>query len=111
MEVKPGDIYSVVSGDTGRFSVVKILAVEPGVLTVRLYTNVYDERPATLDPSTLRLQDADGWIGAAAIPMKPHHLESWEPHLILNQPLREDEMMVRFEPSSRRRIRDLFRRR
>jgi len=42
--------------------------------------------------------------------MKPHHLESWEPRLIFNQPLREDEMMVRFEPPSRRRIRDLFRR-
>jgi hypothetical protein len=51
VEVKPGDIYSVASDD-GKFSVVKILAVQPGVLTVRLYTNVYDVRPATLDPST-----------------------------------------------------------
>jgi hypothetical protein len=110
MDVKPGDICSVASDDTGRFSVVKILAVQPGVLTVRIYTNVYDERPMTVDPSTLRLQDADGWIGAAAIPMKPHHLESWEPHLILNQPLREDEMEVCFVPARRRRIRDLFRR-
>jgi len=109
VERKAGDIYSVANGD-GRFGVAKILAVQLGVLTVRIYTNVYDERPTTLDTSTLRLRDADGWIGAAAIPMKPHHLESWEPRLIFNQPLREDEMMVRFEPPSRRRIRDLFRR-
>lgn len=105
----PGDTYSVANGD-GSFGVVKILAVQPRVLTVRIYTNVYDERPTTLDPATLRLQDADGWMGAPAIPMKPHHLESWEPRLILNQPLREDETMVRFVPSGRRRIRNLFRR-
>jgi hypothetical protein len=109
VDVSPGDIYSV-AGEDGTFHVAKILAVQPGVLTVRIYTNVYNGRPTSLDPSTLRLQEADGSIGAAAIPMKPHHFESWEPCLILNQPLREDELMVRFAPAGRRRIRDLFRR-
>lgn len=110
MEVAPGDIYSISSGDSN-FAVAKVLVVVPGVLTIRLYTNVYDERPTNLDPSTLRLQDADGRLGAAAIPMKPHHFESWAPRLMMQRPLRDDEMTVRFVLDERRRLRDFFKRR
>lgn len=108
MDAKPGDIYSVRSREA--FAVAKVLAVAPDVLTIRLYTNVYEDRPTSLDPSSLRLQDADGTIGAAAIPMKPDHFMSWEPRLIVNQPLRADEMAVKFVPDDRRRLRNLFRR-
>src|SRR5688572_24700024 len=49
-----GGLYSVESGD-GDFRVAKVLALDPGVVGVRLYKQKFASRPTSVDPSILTL--------------------------------------------------------
>src|SRR4051812_45909052 len=89
-----GGIYSIESGD-GRFGVVKVLALDPGITHVRIYKNKYESRPHTIDPSTLDLgsilTDEDFGIGHA--PLATEGFLSWRPVLIMKTELADDELV------------------
>lgn len=77
-----GETYSVRS-EHG-YQVAKILVVEPGAVHIRLYRNVFPERPRSVDVRTLDLgsiHDPDGF-GIGHLPLTKKTFDSWEPILI-----------------------------
>ena len=90
---RTGGVYSIRSGQGG-FGVVKVLAVDPGVVSIRIYKQKYGERPSTVDPATLTLgslHDPDGF-GIGHAPVAEARFASWEPHLLFVQSVSEDEL-------------------
>ena len=85
MLIKPGGIYSCKSGD-GDFSIVKVLVVEDGGVHARLHKNRYKERPTKIDPKDLQLA-----IGH--VPLSEAGFWNWEPVLLLEQPVTEEELV------------------
>lgn len=85
MVIKPGGIYSCKSGD-GDFSIVKVLAVEDGGVHVRLHTNRYKERPTAVDPKQLK-------VAIGHVPLAEAGFRNWEPVLLMEQPVTEDELV------------------
>src|SRR5947207_9603396 len=69
-DLKVGGIYSV-ENDNGRFGVVKILALEPSIVHIRIYTNSFATRPERIDPSTLYLGSIldDDEFGIGHVPL------------------------------------------
>ena len=64
-----GGIYSIDNGD-GKFGVVKILKLEPGVVHVRVYKNKFAARPTSVQLDELSLgsvKDKDGWRSQISI--------------------------------------------
>ena len=55
-----GGLYSVRDSETG-FRVAKVLALDPGVVSVRLYKQTFTARPETVSPSELTLGSIDLW--------------------------------------------------
>ncbi|MEP6833823.1 MAG: hypothetical protein ABJB74_10525 [Gemmatimonas sp.] len=90
-EIKGGDLFTVRDGDA--FSVLKVLAIEPGRVHVRQYALRYPERPSIVKSSTL-LRDS-GQPGAhsyAHLPLDFDEFLRWEPSLLRSEPLSEDEL-------------------
>jgi hypothetical protein len=85
MVIKPGGIYSVKSGD-GDFSIVKVLVVEDGGVHARLHKNRYKERPTSIDPKELQ-------VAIGHVPLSEVGFRNWEPVLLLEQPVTDDELV------------------
>ena len=89
----PGDIYSVADGD-GRFGVVKVLAIDPGVIHLRIYRNKFDNRPETLDTKQLslgRLGD-EGGFGIGHLPIDVNGFTDWSPEFMVNDGVTPEEL-------------------
>ncbi len=90
---KVGGLYSIRSGE-GDFVVAKVLALDPGVVGVRIYKQKFQSRPVTVDPSSLTLgsvKDPDGF-GLGHIPVPEEGFASWEPQLLLVQGVTDAEL-------------------
>ena len=90
---EPGSLYSV-TGDDGTFAVVKVLARNPGVVSVRFYREKYPARPSQVDPAHLSLGqvgDAEGF-GIGHLPLTERDFILWFPVLIQKGTVSEDEM-------------------
>lgn len=90
---KPGDIYSVDDGE-GKFGIVKVLALDPGVIHLRIYKNKFDNRPASIDTKELslgRLGD-EGGFGIGHIPLDIDGFKAWKPELLTNETVLEEEL-------------------
>ena len=88
-----GGIYSIAS-DSGGFGVVKILALDPGVVHVRLYANQFATRPTQLDPTSLhlgRIGDPGG-LGIGHLPLSESHFAAWQPALVARATVSEGEL-------------------
>jgi len=88
-----GGLYSIES-DEGDFRVAKILALDPGVVGVRIYKQKFVTRPTTIEPSSLTLgsiNDSDGF-GMGHIPVDEDGFASWKPQLLLVQTVTADEL-------------------
>jgi hypothetical protein len=85
MVIKPGGIYSCKSGD-GEFCIVKVLVVEDGAVHARLHKNQFKERPATIDPKELQ-------VAIGHVPLAEAGFQNWEPVLLLEQPVTDDELV------------------
>jgi hypothetical protein len=85
MVIRPGGIYSCMSGD-GDFSVVKVLVVEGGGVHTRLHKNRFKERPDTIDPNELQ-------VAVGHVPLSEKGFRDWEPVLLLEQPVTDDELV------------------
>jgi hypothetical protein len=92
-ELVVGGLYSVETGD-GRFGVVKVLALEPGIVHIRLYKNKFRSRPASVDPGTLSLgsvfEGEDFGIGHT--PLDLEGFMNWQPTLLMNTDVADDEL-------------------
>jgi len=89
-----GGIYSFVSA-RANFGVLKVLVVEDDIVHIRLYKNVFDTRPTTLDPNILTLgsmKDPDGNYGIGHLPMRRAGVEAWQPQLILIGTVSQEEL-------------------
>jgi hypothetical protein len=87
-----GEIYSV-QGERG-YQVAKILVVEPGAVHIRLYKNVFSERPRSVDARMLDLgniHDPDGF-GIGHLPLTKKAFDSWEPMLISRTSVSAEEL-------------------
>lgn len=94
MKYTPGDIYSVDDGG-GEIGIVKVLAIEPGVIHLMIYKNKFSNRPKTVDLKQLslgKLGDEDGF-GIGHIPLDIEGFKNWKPQLIANEPVTEDELV------------------
>lgn len=82
--IKPGGIYSCKSGN-GDFSIVKVLVVEGGGVHACLHKNRYKERPTSVDPEELE-------VAIGSVPLSEVGFRNWEPVLLLEQPVTDDEL-------------------
>jgi hypothetical protein len=89
-----GGIYSIESGE-GTFGVVKVLALEPDSVHVRIYKNKFAARPDNIDPSTLSLGSIldGGDFGIGHVPLEPEGFASWQPVLLMQTELTDEELV------------------
>ena len=90
---KPGSLYSV-TGENGTFSIVKVLARDTGVVSVRLYRERFPTRPSEVDPARLSLGqvgDAEGF-GIGHLPLAERDFALWFPVLVQEGDVSEDEL-------------------
>ena len=89
---EPGEVY-LVAGKKG-YQLAKVLAVDPGIVHIRLYRNVFPQRPSDIDLDTLELgsiQDPDGF-GMGHLPLKYESFAAWGPQYFRRVLVREDEL-------------------
>ena len=78
-----GGLYSVRDSEGG-FRVAKVLAVDPGVVSIRIYKERFEKRPSDIDLAKLSLgsvNDADGF-GIGHMPLAAPTFSSWEPRFL-----------------------------
>jgi hypothetical protein len=76
------------------YKVAKILVVERGAVHIRLYKNVFSERPRSVDESKLALgsiHDPDGF-GIGHLPLTKKTFNSWGPILISRTSVSAEEL-------------------
>jgi hypothetical protein len=92
VQYTPGEIYSV--QNKHGYGIVKILAVDPDIVHIRLYKNTFPERPNRIDPSTLslgKITDPNGF-GIGHLPISQSEFSSWDPVLIAQSKVTPDEL-------------------
>ena len=90
---RAGGLYSTADGK-GRFSVVKILVLEPNAVHVRLYKQRFSSRPTSVDPASLtlgQLNDKDSF-SIGHLPLSKASFASWGPVFISQQSISDDEL-------------------
>jgi hypothetical protein len=92
---RPGDLWSVKTDD-GRYGVAKVLATDEGGVHLRLYSQRFEERPATVNPSELTLGsfgrgDATPF-SIGHLPLSHRSFQDWEPELISHGAVSEEEL-------------------
>ncbi|MBI3410322.1 MAG: hypothetical protein HY040_18440 [Planctomycetes bacterium] len=88
-----GGIYSIDNGD-GKYGVVKILKLEPGVVHVRVYKNKFAARPNSIKVEELSLgsvKDKDGF-GLGHLPISERDFKSWKAVLLATTEVRAEEL-------------------
>jgi hypothetical protein len=76
MDVRDGDLCSVVSGE--RFRVAKILHADEHAVHVRLYADTFWNRPVAVKLDDLTL----GTLGIGHLPLAREEFERWDPIVI-----------------------------
>ena len=94
-----GGLYSIRAGSAGstgegRFAIAKVLAIDPGVVSVRIYNQTFPDRPKQIDPSTLSLGSLKEGLdfGIGHLPLKPDAFEKRSPVFIMKTDVRDDEL-------------------
>ena len=91
--VEIGNLYTV-GEQRERYSVVKILALDEGVIHVRLYNKKFDARPNAVDMSILSAGSVDNpdELGIAHLPLSPEQFHNWQPVFTAQEAVSEDEL-------------------
>jgi hypothetical protein len=89
---EPGGIYS--TSDGSGFGVVKVLAVEPDAVSVRVYRERFPHRPPSVDPSGLSLGSIDdpNGFGVGHLPLAPRDFALWFPVHLATVPVTDSEL-------------------
>jgi hypothetical protein len=88
-----GGVYSIDNGD-GKFGVVKILKLEPGIVHVRVYKNKFAARPSaiTLDELSMgSIKDKDGFA-MGHLPISEKDFAGWKAVLLTKTEVKADEL-------------------
>ena len=88
-----GGVYSIDNGD-GKFGVVKILKLEPGIVHVRVYKNKFATRPTTINLDELSLgsiKDKDGF-GMGHLPISEKDFNGWKAVVLTKTEVKADEL-------------------
>ncbi len=88
-----GGLYSILSAEGG-FRVAKVLALDPGIVSIRIYKPSFATRPKTVGPSDLvvgTIHDTDGF-GIGHMPVSNSTFVSWEPWFIARTEVLESEL-------------------
>lgn len=91
-ELREGGYYSFVDGE--RFSIAKVLKLEPDKVHIRLYKQHFQERPVQVDLSLLTIgtfRDPDGF-GMSHLPLRRETFYRREPVLIAECPVTVNEL-------------------
>ena len=91
--VTEGSIYSTDSGD-GKFGVVKVLKLEPGIVHVRVYKNKFASRPTSIKVEELSLgniNDKDGF-GMGHLPISEKDFKGWKAVLLVKSEVKAEEL-------------------
>ena len=87
-----GGLYSVRDSERG-FRVVKVLAIDPGVVSIRMYKQTFDKRPSKIDPEKLSLGTIhDAEFGIGHLPLDPAAFSAWEPQFLVRSSVTEEEL-------------------
>ncbi|HEU4427959.1 MAG TPA: hypothetical protein VFT98_04340 [Myxococcota bacterium] len=86
-----GGLYSIL-GAEGGFSVAKVLALDPGIVSIRIYKQRFPARPGTVEPSDLVVGTIHDGFGIGHIPVASSKFASWEPRLIRRSDVSESEL-------------------
>jgi hypothetical protein len=90
-----GGLYST-RGETGAFTVIKILELDDEGVHIRSYSNRFAEHPAQLDETTLYLagfdKRADEELGMGHLPLSKQSFAGWDVRLIKVVPVTPDEL-------------------
>jgi hypothetical protein len=87
-----GGLYSVRDSERG-FRVAKVLAIDPGVVSIRMYKQTFSERPSNIDPAKLSVGSInDTEFGIGHLPLDPPTFSSWEPRFLLGSSLTDEEL-------------------
>jgi hypothetical protein len=89
---EPGGLYSV--SDSSGFGVVKILAIEPDAVSVRVYRERFPTRPDSVEPAALSLGNIDdpNGFGVGHMPVAPRDFALWFPVQLGTQPVTDEEL-------------------
>lgn len=88
-----GGLYSITS-NADEFRVVKIIALQDDTVRLRMYQKQYQQRPATLDPKTLKLGPMHHGRGPFSVGSIPLHLSEFikrKPRFIMLTEVTADE--------------------
>jgi hypothetical protein len=88
-----GGVYSIDNGD-GKFGIVKILKLEPGIVHVRVYKNKFASRPASIRLDELSLgsiKDKDGF-GIGHLPISDNDFKGWKAILLTKAGVNAEEL-------------------
>lgn len=77
-----GGIYAV-ADNSSDYGVVKVLALDSGVVHIKLYANRFHELPAQIDVAALRVgkMGDEGGFGIGHLPLSTEHFAAWRPVL------------------------------
>ncbi|HXZ25926.1 MAG TPA: hypothetical protein VEI24_06870 [Nitrospiria bacterium] len=90
-----GGLYSIRNGESG-FSIAKVLAIDPGVVNVRIYKQTFPHRPAQIDPSALTLgglNEKGMGFGIGHLPLTTRAFVLSFPVFIMKQEVTDDELV------------------
>ncbi len=93
LEEKIGGLYSI-EFEPGEYRIAKILALDPGVVHLRIYKQSFSSRPASVDSASLTLgtiHDKDGF-GLGHLPVTPKQFAYWEPVFLRQEMVKVDEL-------------------
>lgn len=83
----PGDLFTV-ELDAGEYRVVKILAMEGGIVHVRLYADKFVERPFNVEPAQLDLAA----LGIPHLPVSAEDFATWRPGVVGHEVVQAAEL-------------------
>jgi hypothetical protein len=90
--MRAGDLCAV-EWDEGDYRAVKILAIEDGIVHVRLYADKFVERPFQVDPARLDLGMIHRSFGIAHLPVSAEDFAAWLPGVVGHEAVQPEELV------------------
>jgi hypothetical protein len=91
-ELFEGAYYSIMDGDD--FSIAKVLKLEPEIVHVRIYQQLFQQRPGAIDPGALTLgtiHDIDR-LGIGHLPLRLATFIDHEPMFLTHAEVEPEEL-------------------
>jgi len=90
--MRPGNLCAV-EWDEGDYRAVKILALEDGIVHVRLYADKFVERPFQVEPAELDRGVIHRVFGIAHLPVSAEDFVGWLPGVVGHEAVQPEELV------------------